>query len=144
MSYSVVSVTLTSGQIKKLQSNSAKECGVSITLKPTQMSGGSNKISLTKTQLKHFNDAMKNNKGTQIDFSKAAIANMVKNGGIFPFIIPALAALATGALSGAAGFGVKKVLDKVTGGTIKSRTNTKKKGRGLRLPGSRFTRTYPS
>ena len=85
------------------------------------MSGGSNTISLTKTQLKHFNDAMKNSKGVQIDFSKAAIANMIKTGGIFPFIIPALAALATGALSGAAGFGVKKVLEKVTGGSLKTK-----------------------
>ena len=75
-------------------------------------------------------------------FSKAAISNMEKNGGIFPFIIPALAALATGALSGAAGFGVKKVLDKVTGGALMTKSSRKKKGTGLRLPGSRYTRSY--
>jgi len=107
MSYSTVSVSLTQGQIKKLQSKSAKECGTTITLKPSQMSGGNNKISLTKTQIKHFNDAMKNSKGVRIDFSKAAIAHMIKSGGIFPLLaaIPALIAAAAPAVAKAAALG---------------------------------------
>ena len=46
MPYSVVSVKLTDGQVKKLQSKSAKECGTTIPLKPAQMTGGTHKISL--------------------------------------------------------------------------------------------------
>ncbi len=57
MTYSIVNAQLTNGQVKKLQSKSAKECGVSITLKPAQMSGGQHKLSLTATQMKHYNDA---------------------------------------------------------------------------------------
>ena len=93
-------------------------CGATITLKPAQMSSGQHKLSLTKTQLTHFNKAKSASKGTQLKFSKAAISDMSKSGGIFPFLIPAIAALATGALSGAAGWGTKKVLDKVTGGAV--------------------------
>ena len=47
--------------------------------------------------------------------------DMEKHGGIFPFVTPALAALATGALSGAAGWGTSKLLNKVTGGAIKEK-----------------------
>ena len=138
MSYTYVNVTLTPGQIKKLKSKSAKTDGTTIMLKSEQMNKGEHKLSLTARQKKHYDDAVKAKRGVQLKFAKAAVSDMEKHGGIFPFIIPALAALATGALSGAAGFGVKKILDKVTGGAI----NTKK-GKGLRLPGSRFTRTYP-
>ncbi|KAL3871348.1 hypothetical protein ACJMK2_039355 [Sinanodonta woodiana] len=52
--------------------------------KPSQMSGGAHKITLTDRQTKHLNDAMKNKKGVQIIFLKAAIADMIKSGGIFP------------------------------------------------------------
>ena len=77
MPYSVVSVKLTDGQVNKLKSKSAKECGTTITLKPAQMTGGTHKISLTDRQIKHFNDAVKNKRGVQIVFSKSAIANMI-------------------------------------------------------------------
>ena len=63
MPYSVVNVKLSDGQVKKLKSKSAKECGTTITLKPAQMSGGTHKISLTDRQIKHFNDALKNKRG---------------------------------------------------------------------------------
>jgi len=63
MPYSVVSVKLTDGQVKKLKSKSAKECGTTITLNPTQMSGVAHKISLTNRQIKHFNDALRNQRG---------------------------------------------------------------------------------
>ncbi len=121
MTYSIVNAQLTAGQIKKLQSKSAKECGVSITLKPAQMSTGQHKLSLTATQIKHYNNALAGGKGIRLDFSKAAVDNMIKNGGIFPLIPilaaaigPALAAAgkaaALGAVGTAAGIGLKKAL----------------------------------
>ena len=122
MSYSVVSVELTDGQLKKLKSKSAKECGTTITLKPTQMAGGKHTISLTDRQIKHFSDALKNKRGVQITFSKAAVANMIKSGGIFPLLaaIPALIAAAAPAVAkavalGAVGTAAGMVLKKATG-----------------------------
>ena len=53
MSYNAINVTLTPGQIKKIQSKSAQQCGTTITLKHNEMIGGSNKLSLTNTQVKH-------------------------------------------------------------------------------------------
>jgi len=70
MTYSVVIVQLTDGQVKKLKSKSAKECGTTITLKPVKMSGGRYKISLTDRQIKHFNDALKNRPGFKFYFQK--------------------------------------------------------------------------
>ena len=139
MPYTYVTVALSPTQIKKLKSKSAKQNGTSITLKPIQMNTGTHKLSLTATQARRYSAAAGANRGVNIKFSAGAIADMEKHGGFLPFLIPALAALATGALSGAASFGVKKALDKATGGSIRR----KKKGTGLRLPGSRFTRTYP-
>ena len=143
MPYTYVTVALSSTQIKKLKSKSAKENGTSITLKPSQMNTGTHKLSLTASQKKRYDVAARANRGVNVKFSAGAISDMEKHGGFFPFLIPALAALATGALSGAAGFGTKKLLDKVAGGSIMTKSSRKKKGAGLRLPGSRFTRTYP-
>ena len=104
------------------------------------MSGGNNKISLTKTQIKHFNDAKKANKGVRIDFSKAAIANMIKFGGIFTLfaaisalIAAAAPAVAKAAALGAVGTAAGMALKKATG------KGYKKKGKGLRLPGTPHT-----
>ena len=140
MTYSVISVSLTDGQVKKLRSKSAKECGTTVTLKPAQMSGGTHKISLTDRQIKHFNDALKNRRGVQIDFSKAAIANMIKSGGIFPLLaaLPALNAAAAPAVAkaaalGAVGTAAGMALKKATGGSARG-SGFKKKGKGLRLP----------
>jgi len=147
MSYSVVNVTLTDGQIKKLRSKSAKQCGTTVTLKPTQMVGGNHKISLTTRQIKHFNDAMKNKKGVQIDFSAAAIKNMERTGGIFPLLaaIPALIAAAAPAVAkaaalGAVGTAAGMALKKATGGSARgSGYKKKKRGNGLRLPGTPYS-----
>ena len=128
MSYSVVSVTLTSGQLKKLQSKSAKQCGTTVTLKPNQMAGGPNKISLTTRQIKHFNDPLKNKGGVQIAFSAAAINNMIKTGGIFPLlaaisalIAAAAPAVAKAAALGAVGTAAGMALKKATGQGYKKR-----------------------
>ena len=71
------------------------------------MSGGTHKISLTDRQIKHFNDALKNQRGVQIVFSKAALASMLKSGGIFPLLaaITALIAAAAPAVAKAAALG---------------------------------------
>ena len=132
MSYDHVNVTLTRNQIKKLHSKRAS--GTSIKLSHKQMLGGPNKLSLTKNQHGDLIKSKHAGHGIKLTFSSSAINDMIKSGGFFPFLIPALAALATGALSGAAGFGAKKILDKVTGSGLK------KRGKGFRLPGSRFTR----
>ena len=50
MSYEYVKVKLTDGQIKKLKSKSAKECGTTIMLKSEQMNKGEHKLSLTTRQ----------------------------------------------------------------------------------------------
>ncbi len=143
--YNVVNVQLTDGQVKKLKSKLAKDCGTTITLKPTQMSGGANKLSLTDRQIKHFNDALKKQRGVQIDFSKAAIASMIKSGGIFPLLaaIPALIAAAAPAVEkaaalGAVGTAAGMALKKATGGSARGSGYTKK-GKGLRLPGTPHT-----
>ena len=47
MSYTYVTVRLSPGQNNKLKSKSAKECGTTMTLKPSQMNTGENKLSLT-------------------------------------------------------------------------------------------------
>ena len=119
MPYTYVTVALSSTQIKKLKSKSAKENGTSITLKPAQMNTGTHKLSLTESQKKRYDNAKRANKGVNIKFSKGAVNDMEKHGGFFPLLIPALTALATGVLSSAAGFGTKKLLEKVTGGAIK-------------------------
>ena len=65
MSYNHVSVSLTPGQIKRIQSASKNNCGLKILLKKDQMSG-SNKLSLTERQLGHFDEAKKSNKGIKL------------------------------------------------------------------------------
>ena len=130
MSYSVVNVTLTDGQLKKLRSKSARQCGTTVTLSRSQMAGGNHKISLTARQLKHFNDALKHQRGVQITFSAAAINNMTKSGGIFPLLaaIPAMIAAAAPAVAkaaalGAVGTAAGMALKKATGHGYKKKRN---------------------
>ena len=146
MSYSVVNVTLTDGQLKKLRSKSAKQCGTTVTLTRSQMAGGNHKISLTARQLKHFNDALKHQRGVQITFSAAAINSMLKSGGIFPLLaaLPALIAAAAPAVAkaaalGAVGTAAGMALKKATGsGYKKKKRNKPVAGSGLRLPGTPY------
>ena len=98
------------------------------------MMGGPNKLSLTKTQHRDFIKSKNAGHGIKLTFSNSAIDDMIKSGGFLPFLIPALAALAGGVISSAASFDTKKILEKATGGGLK------KRGKGFRLPGSRFSR----
>ncbi len=91
MSYHHVSVSLTPGQIKKLQSSSKNNCAVKISLKREQLTGGPNKLSLTDRQYNHFNETKRSKTGVRLNLSAAVIT---KSGGIFPLFadIPALVA----------------------------------------------------
>ena len=128
MSYENVKVALTEGQVKKLQSKSAKESGTTITLKPSQMGTGEHKLSLTARQKKHYDDAKRANKGVQLTFSKATVAHMIKSGGILPLfaMIPGLIAAAAPAIAKAAALGAVgtlagKAVHKITGKGYKKR-----------------------
>lgn len=137
MSYGHVNVSLTQGQIKKLQSKNANQCGAKITLRGKQLSGGPNTLSLTGNQLKRFNKALVSQTGVQLEFSPSAIKDMIKSGGIFPLLaaIPALIAAAAPAVAKAAALGA---VGTAAGMALKKATGKgyKKKGRGLRLPGT--------
>ncbi len=135
MSYNNANVTLTPGQVKRLQSASNNNCGIKISLKKEQMSG-SNKLSLTDRQFKNFNEAKKSDKGVKLSLSAGAIKDTFKTGGIFPLLaaIPALIAAAAPAVAkaaalGAVGTAAEMALQKANGRAIK-------KGKGLRLPGT--------
>ena len=137
MPYNHANVTLTPGQVKRLQSASNSNCGITISLKKEQMSG-SNKLSLTDRQFKNFTEAKKSHKGIKLDLSAGAIKDTFKTGGIFPLLaaIPALIAAAAPAVAkaaalGAVGTAAGMALKKATGKGI-----SKKKGKGLRLPGT--------
>ena len=145
MSYTHVTVKLSPGQINKLKAKTAKECGTTITLKPAQMNTGEHKLSLTATQKKHYDGAVKTGKGVQLNFSKAAINDMIKTGGIFPLFaaIPGLLAAAAPAIAKAVGLGAAgaigtNLMGKVFGKGYEKKTTRRKKqtGAGLRLPGT--------
>ncbi len=138
MSYHHVSVSLTPGQIKKLQSSSKNNCAVKISLKREQLTGGPNKLSLTDRQYNQFNEAKRSKTGVRLNLSAAVIKDIVKSGGIFPLLaaIPALMAAAAPAVAkaaalGAIGTAAGMALKKATGQGI-----SQKKGKGLRLPGT--------
>lgn len=105
--YEKTSVYLSDSQIKKLQSSLKK--GESITLRINKAKPPNHDIYLTKTQIGQLR------KGKDITLSKTQLK---KNGGFLPFLAPILATIATGALSGAAGWGTKKILDKATGSGV--------------------------
>lgn len=122
------SVPLSPGQIASLRA--AVNANRAVTLR---VGGGGNPVTLalTPTQVAHLSQNQRAGHGAEIKLSKAQIAAMKKDGGFPPFLaaIPAalaaaapaiFGALGTGALSGAAGFGINKALNAVT-------------GRGLRL-----------
>lgn len=107
--YLPTKVYLSEKQIEKLKA--AARNGESITLQIDANKPPNFDMYLTKTQLGQLS------KGKRITISKSQLK---KNGGFLPFLAPILATIATGALSGAAGWGTKKILDKTTGGSIVS------------------------
>ena len=101
-------VYLSDHQIAKLKS--AYQKGEEVSLQIDRTKAPNYDIYLTPTQINQIG------KGKRISISKTQLK---KTGGFLPFLIPALIAgakaLALGAASGAAGWGVKKALDKVSG-----------------------------
>ena len=83
---------------------------------------------------------LKMSEGFKLYFSKAAIANMIKAGGIFPLFaaIPALIAagkaVALGAAGGLGATAVKSIADSFE--PKKGRGYKNRKGYGLRIPGT--------
>ena len=76
-------------------------------------------LKLTKTQINRINN------GKRITLS----VNQVKqHGGFLPFLMPLLGALATGVASGAAGWGTRKALNKISGSGCQCK---KKTGKGM-------------
>ena len=86
-----------------------------LTLQIDKTKAPNHEMYLTKTQINQINN------GKRITVSKTQLK---KNGGFLPFLIPIL----TGLLSGTAGWGAKKLLDKVTGSGCPKK---KKNGKGV-------------
>ena len=143
------SFRLTPGQIGSLRAALNARRGV--TLRISDTAGTLIPLLLTPTQVAHVNKAQQAGRGAELSLSRAQIAAMKKDGGIIPLLaaIPgliaaaasaaapaitaaapaALAALGTGALSGAAGYGVRKALETATGEGL--RLGPPRRGGGL-------------
>lgn len=116
-------IYLSEGQISKFKSALKNDKDVTLQIDLTKSPNYD--IYLTKTQIDKIT------KGKRITLSKTQLK---KNGGFLPFLIPILASLATGALSGTAAWGAKKALDKISGSGFK-----KNSGKGVFLNSERPT-----
>lgn len=110
--YILKKVYLSEGQKNKLKSAYKKDEEISLQIDKTKTSN--HDMYLTKTQIKQIEN------GKRINISKTQLK---KNGGFLPFLLPILAALGTGALSGTAAWGANKILNKVTGAGCKKKKN---------------------
>lgn len=116
--YVKTKIHLSDHQIAKLKS--AYQKGEEVSLQVDKAKPSNYEIYLTQTQITQIG------KGKRITISKTQFK---KTGGFLPFLapfIPALIAgakaLALGAASGAAGFGAKKALEKISGGCAKKKS----------------------
>ena len=122
-------LALTDGQAKDLAKAVLMREPHSVKLSHEQLSAeGVVDAMLTPTQVARIKKAQDSGKGIVLKFSKAQITKMAQmvKGGFLPFLaglLPAITAalptigatLGLGALSGAAGFGAQKLLEKATG-----------------------------
>lgn len=110
-------------KLKRALSSEATET-VSLKFSPEDMDGGDDILALTKTQINKLRNAFDSGKGAIIKMSSTQLEyNMKVEGGFLPLLaaaIPALIAaakfaipaIATGALTGAASYGVQKAIGK--------------------------------
>ena len=134
MSYVKYGVKLSAGQKEKLAKALSNKSAITMRLTKSDLSGN-DELMLTRTQLKRIQKAMKNGTGVDLKISKTQIRHLVQVGGslwgslmtlgakALPYATAAaskaLPALATGALSGLASFGVDKIFGKgQTGGFL--------------------------
>ena len=127
MSYSPYGVKLSDGQKEKLSKALLNSSAITIRLTKNDLTGP-NDLMLTKRQVKRIQKAIKNKTGVDLKISKTQIRKIVKEGGslwsslfslgtkMLPYATKAasktLPALATGAISGLANFGVDKIFGK--------------------------------
>lgn len=111
--YKSHSVHLTEGQKTKLSRAVKKGAAVSIKLSHQHLHGA-HPLPLTDTQIKHINKASTDGVGYVLNLSNPQIKHIV-SGGFLPLLLAGLGALATGALSGAAGYAVNKGLSSAFG-----------------------------
>lgn len=111
--YTTYSVNLSEGQKKKLAKAAKTMSSISLKLTHSNLQGD-HPFPLTNTQINGIHKAYQNGKGYTLNLSATQMKQVV-SGGFLPFLVPILASLATGALSGAASFGVNKLLQKTTG-----------------------------
>lgn len=115
--YISTKIHLSEGQINKLKS--AYKKGEEVTLQIDKNKSPNYDILLTKTQINQIKN------GKRITISKSELK---KFGGFLPFLLPLLTSLALGTASGAAGWGTKKILDKISGSGCEKKKKTSWKG----------------
>lgn len=123
MSYVKHNITLSDGQLSSLRAAINAERGLTIRIAAKPAAGGKTlPLLLTPTQVTHLRKNFRAGNGVELKFSKTQVKAMKTSGGILPLLAPLVAAaptiaaaLGTGALSGAAGFGTQKALKKLTG-----------------------------
>ena len=150
-SYVRRSLALSPGQLGSLRAAVNARRGVTLRIGTDTAGTTPTPLLLTKTQVAHLDKARRQGHGAELSLSKAQIAAISKDGGIFSLLaaIPgliaaaasaaapaitaaapaALAALGTGALSGAAGHGVRKALETARGEGL--RLGPPRRGGGL-------------
>ena len=140
--YVTHNVTVSPGQIASLRAALNAGRGLTLRIGVGHVTDGRRlPLMLTKRQIEHLNKARRAGHGADLKLSKTQIAAMKKDGGIIPLLaaIPGLiaaaaptvlGALGTGALSGAAGYGVKKALEAASGKGL--RLGPPRRGAGMK------------
>ena len=109
---------LTDTNLKKIANALSNGVSTAIQFANTHLNG-QHPMYLSKLQNNNIDKSIKMGKGVRITLSKTQLNKMKKNGGFLQFLLPLLptlgTALATGALSGLAGWGVGKIADKAMG-----------------------------
>lgn len=130
-----VEVPLSEGQVKKMRKAIKTLTPVSLRLSSDQLGAkGGIPILITKSQYNKMRKSLNSGKGMILKISMTQMRKLKKDGGILPFIVPAViagaTALATGALSAVGGYATTKGLEAIENAV------SGKKGKGLFPPGT--------